>query len=106
MNKYRYILEKKSKKHHCPDCNMETFVCYIDTITGDYLPKQFGRCDRESKCNYHLNPYSNGYAKAIWEQEQGNTTNWKPKQPTPKKTVIKIKFKPTRTLPLLSHKKK
>jgi len=43
---------------------------YIDTETGDYLPQQYGRCDRESKCSYHLNPYLDGYAKAIWEQEQ------------------------------------
>lgn len=88
MNNYRYILDKSNRKHHCPDCNRKTFVCYIDTITGDYLPEQFGRCDRESKCNYHLNPYKNGYAKAIWEQEQGNTTNWKPQQPTPKKKPL------------------
>lgn len=90
---HRYTLEKGSKKHHCPDCNKKTFVLYIDTETGDYLPEQYGRCDRESKCSYHLNPYLDGYAKAIWEQEQGNRSelpnNWKPKrkkaipQPTP-----------------------
>lgn len=93
MNEYRYILEKGSKKHHCPDCNKKTFALYIDTETGDYLPEQYGRCDRESKCSYHLNPYLDGYAKAIWEQERGNRSelpnNWKPKrkkampQPTP-----------------------
>ena len=67
---YRYILEKGSKKHHCPNCNKKTFVRYIDTETGYYLPEQYGRCDRESKCSYHLNPYLDGYAKMIWEQEQ------------------------------------
>ena len=67
---HRNTLEKGSKKHHCPDCNKKTFVLYIDTETGDYLPEQYGRCDRESKCSYHLNPYLDGYAKAIWEQEQ------------------------------------
>jgi hypothetical protein len=68
---YRYSLEKGSKKHHCPNCNKKTFVRYIDTETGsNYLPEQYGRCDRESKCSYHLNPYLDGYAKAIWEQEQ------------------------------------
>lgn len=90
---HRYSLEKGSKKHHCPDCNKKTFVLYIDTETGDYLPEQYGRCDRESNCSYHLNPYLDGYAKAIWEQEQGNRSelpnNWKPQrkkaipQPTP-----------------------
>ncbi len=81
---HRYSLEKGSKKHHCPDCNKKTFVLYIDTETGDHLPEQYGRCDRESKCSYHLNPYSDGYAKAIWEQEQGNRSElpnkWKPQQ--------------------------
>jgi len=93
---YRYILEKGSKKHYCPNCNKKTFVRYIDTETGDYLPEQYGRCDRESKCGYFLNPYKDGYAKAVWEQEQGNRSeipnnpnNWKPQrkkaipQPTP-----------------------
>ena len=93
MNKHRYIFEKGSKKHHCPDCGKKTFVLYIDTETGDYLPEQYGRCDRESKCGYFLNPYKDGYAKAIWEQKQGNRSelpnNWKPQrkkaipQPTP-----------------------
>jgi hypothetical protein len=81
---HRYSLEKGSKKHLCPDCNKKTFVLYIDTETGDHLPEQYGRCDRESKCSYHLNPYSDGYAKAIWKQEQGNRSeipnNWKPKR--------------------------
>lgn len=67
---HRYSLEKGSKKHLCPDCNKKTYVLYIDTETGDHLPEQYGRCDRESKCSYHLNPYLNGYTKMIWEQEQ------------------------------------
>lgn len=90
---HRYSLEKGSKKHHCPECGKKRFVRYIDTQTGEYLPEQYGRCDRESKCGYFLNPYKDGYAKAVWEQEQGNRSeipnNWKPKrkkaipQPTP-----------------------
>lgn len=92
-NEHRYIFEKGSKKHHCPNCEKKRFVRYIDTQTGEYLPEQYGRCDRESKCGYLLNPYTDGYAKAIWEQEKGNRSeipnNWKPKrkkaipQPTP-----------------------
>lgn len=78
---HRYIFEKGSKKHRCPNCDKKRFVRYIDTQTGEYLRDQYGRCDRESKCGYLLNPYIDGYAKAIWEQEQGNKTNWKPQQP-------------------------
>lgn len=85
-NEHRYILEKGSKKHHCPGCNKKTFVLYIDTETGNYLPEQYGRCDRESKCSYHLNPYLDGFAKAIQEQERGNGSrlpnNWRPQLKT------------------------
>ncbi|MFC3881273.1 DUF6965 family protein [Algoriphagus namhaensis] len=89
---HRYGLEKSSKKHYCPNCNKKTFVLYIDSETGDYLPKQYGRCDRESKCGYFLNPYKDGFAKAIWEQKQGNKTAWKPQQPERiKKPVNKLK---------------
>ena len=81
---YRYKLEKGGKKYFCPECNKKTFVRYIDIEVGDYLPEQYGRCDRESKCNYHLNPYKDSYSKMIWEQEQGNRseypTSWKPPQ--------------------------
>ena len=103
---HRYSLEKGSKKHHCPDCNKKTFVLYVDTETGDYLPEQYGRCDRESNCSYHLNPYLDGYAKAIQEQEKGNRSelpnNWKPQrkktipQPTPEPILFDFEtFKQT-----------
>ena len=85
---HRYILEKGSKKHICPNCGKKRFVRYIDTQTGEYLPEQYGRCDRESKCGYFLNPYKDGYAKAIWKQEQGNKTDWKPQTPKPKKKPL------------------
>ena len=95
---HRYSLEKGSKKHHCPDCNKKTFVLYIDTVTGNYLPEQYGRCDRESNCSYHLNPYLDGYAKAIQEQDVGNRSelpnNWKPQRinVTPRPTPEPVFF--------------
>lgn len=85
-NEHRYILEKGSKKHHCHDvnCGKKSFVRYIDTYTGNYLPEQYGRCDREINCSYHLNPYTDGYAKIIQEQERGKYSgNWKPQKPAP-----------------------
>lgn len=36
---------------------------YVDSETGQYLPNNFGRCDRIQKCLFHLNPYKDGYAK-------------------------------------------
>ncbi|MFP3599425.1 DUF6965 family protein [Chryseobacterium sp. SIMBA_029] len=70
--KHQYILEKGSRKYHCPNCHKKTFVYYIDTETGDYLPHQYGRCDREGKCSYHLNPYLDGYVKTFNEQKHDN----------------------------------
>lgn len=75
---YQYELEKSSKKFCCPECSKNAFVRYIDTETGDYLPEQYGRCDRESKCAYHLHPFLEGYVKI--KQKQGQTSgNWKPR---------------------------
>jgi len=83
-NEHRYILEKGSKKHYCPACTKRRFVRYIDTATGNYLPDQYGRCDRESNCSYHLNPYTDGYAKMIRNQEHGEySETWKPYKANP-----------------------
>ena len=96
---HRYILEKGSKKHVCPDCGKKRFVRFIDTTTGEYLPEQYGRCDKGDG-HYFVNPYSDGYAKAIWEQEQGNRSelpnNWKPQRkkamPQPKPDPVFFDF--------------
>lgn len=63
MERYRYTLDTGTKKHVCPKCGKVRFVRYIDTETGQYLPENYGRCDRESNCGYHLNPYLAGFAK-------------------------------------------
>ena len=99
MNDYRFILDRKSKKFLCPGCNKRTFVKYIDTATGEYLPEHYGRCDREQKCNYHLNPYKDGFSKMIWEQENGSGANFQKKQlipyrPKPKQEIKKPAFIP------------
>lgn len=86
-NEYRFIFEKGSRKHICPECGKKRFVRYVDTKTGEYLPDQYGRCDREANCGYHLNPYQDGYSKMIWGKENGNSpvipARWKP--PTTRK---------------------
>ncbi|KAF5051854.1 hypothetical protein DSECCO2_414670 [anaerobic digester metagenome] len=86
-NQYRYTFEKNSRKHICPECGKKRFVRYVDTKTGEYLPEQYGRCNREANCGYHLNPYQDGYSKMIWGRENGNSivipTRWKP--PTTRK---------------------
>ncbi len=98
MNKeHRYIFEKGSKKHNCPECDKKRYVMYVDIETKEYLPEQYGRCDREIKCGYFLNPYKDGYAKAVWKQEQGNKTDWKLTLPKPLKKP-KIAFIPNDVL--------
>ena len=99
-NEYRYIFEKGSRKHICPECGKKRFVRYVDTKTGEHLPDQYGRCDREANCGYHLNPYQDGYSKMIWGKENGNRsgipTRWevpsKRKAPQPPAEPIYFNF--------------
>ena len=38
MNKeHRYIFEKGSKKHNCPECDKKRYVMYVDIETKEYL---------------------------------------------------------------------
>jgi hypothetical protein len=64
MPEYRYLLDKKGKKHVCPGCGKKRFVRYTDNDTGQYISEQYGRCDRAVNCAYHLNPYKDGYVKS------------------------------------------
>ena len=70
----------------CPSCNeKKTFTLFIDTTTGEHLPCQYGVCNRASKCNYHLNPYKEGYSKMIFENEMGEfKRQWTTVKPKPK----------------------
>lgn len=65
MKQYKYALDKSSKKFTCPKCHKKTYVKYTETETGNYLDEDFGRCDRESNCNYHSAP--NGDYKNTFE---------------------------------------
>jgi hypothetical protein len=98
MNQHQYILETGSKKHYCPECNKKRFVRYIDKATGFYLPEQYGRCDRESNCSYHLNPYLDGYTKALREKEKGNYSEFQylnNSKPKTKETNLPTSSQPT-----------
>jgi hypothetical protein len=89
---FRYKLDRSPKKYICPGCNKKRFVRYLNTETGEYLPEQFGRCDRESNCGYHLNPYKERY-ETNEPKEQENRPQPKP-QPQPQP----VYFIPVRVL--------
>lgn len=91
MTTYRFQLEKykgMSTRHTCPTCgHSKTFTRYVDIETGEYLPEQYGKCERRNNCAHDLNPYADGYAKMIWQQERGQTTDW---QPTKSKLTVSL----------------
>lgn len=70
MSNYRYIFKPKVKKQKCPGCSKLTYIRYFDKENDEYIPYEYGRCDRESKCGYFLNPFSDGYAKEVAQNEK------------------------------------
>ena len=76
---FRFILEpyKGTKSRYtCPACKRpKKYSRYIDTHTKTHLPFEYGRCDREENCGYHLSPYKDGYLKketGIYERPRVN----------------------------------
>lgn len=78
-----YKSRKPSDKLTCPGCERpRTWVRYVDTLSGEFLPEQYGRCDRQTNCGHYLNPYKDGYHKTTYHHERNANTAWKPtKQP-------------------------
>jgi len=80
---YRYHLPTKAIKANCPQCGqkgLKTLSRYIDSHTGELLPAEYGRCDREDKCGYFLSPYDKGssgmsYADGIYGQARNHYTS-------------------------------
>ncbi len=85
-NQYRFILKPykiPGDKETCPSCGARRkFVRYIDTHTEELLPEQYGRCDREVSCGYHLSPYKVGYSRLIYEKDKEWGFGCRAHQPT------------------------
>ena len=59
MANFTYTLERYNglkSRYNCPECGgKHQFARYIDAA-GNYIADHVGRCNRESKCTYHLTP--------------------------------------------------
>lgn len=69
---FRYQLPSKAIKGDCPACgprHRRTLSRYVDTQTNETLPDNYGRCDRESNCGYHLSPYHKGASGLSYHDE-------------------------------------
>src|SRR5690625_7967149 len=67
---FRFKLDTSSRKFPCPSCGKKRFVRYVDSITGAYMPANFGRCARQEKCRYVESPGRNATTFAATEPEQ------------------------------------
>ncbi|AHM60269.1 hypothetical protein D770_10060 [Flammeovirgaceae bacterium 311] len=69
---YQYKFEQYNgpkSRYTCPQCNKaRKYTRYIDILTGEYLPFEYGKCERLNNCGYWLNPYTDGFTrKAVVE---------------------------------------
>jgi hypothetical protein len=55
MENHKYSLVKRGKSI-CPECKKRTFVLYINSMTGEPLHPDVGKCDRADNCGHHYTP--------------------------------------------------
>jgi len=75
MTNYRYQYElHPAKKGTCPACNHPNkFRFMYDTLTGERLPAQFGKCDRVNNCGYQLFPNKDNYSQHYLNKSMYNS---------------------------------
>lgn len=61
MSKYLFTLQpyksNEKTRFQCPNCNdSKSFTRYININNSLYIDEKVGKCNRESKCNYHYTP--------------------------------------------------
>lgn len=62
------------QKQRCPACGKQkTYVRYMNDETGQYLPYEYGRCERINTCGYHKKPERELYSN----QENTNSARLK-----------------------------
>lgn len=98
LSQRRYQLQPYAGPHtryECPVCGArKQFTRYLDTRRQEQLPPQFGRCNREDKCGYHLGPYDvNGSGLSYAASDAAEFTTVQPgarlhKVPSPRVYVL------------------
>jgi Domain of unknown function (DUF6371) len=77
----------KASRYECPACgHKHVFVRYVDD-SGQHVAPEVGRCNRESKCGYHLKP--RGYL-ATNASTLRTSRPIRPKPPTPPVVLSEI----------------
>ena len=97
---HRYQLQPYAgpkSRFRCPRCEKpRCFTRYVDTETGEQLPDEYGRCDREANCGYDLSPYARpasgglSYATAIerGERPAASSVATQKVRPAPASTAV------------------
>lgn len=83
---YRFSLDNTAKKYFCPHCRRRSFVRFLDRERGEYLPDDFGRCDREFNCGFFRSPYHDAeFLRSYLDEKtaQARPYVWKAPPPPP-----------------------
>ena len=93
LTTYRYIFQPyagPASRTRCLACGKpRCFTRYVDTETGELLPGEYGRCNREDSCGYDVSPYTRpaggglSYAAAAQQNKQPTA----PARPLPSLTT-------------------
>ena len=73
--KFKFIFEKTSKKYNCPSCGKKSFTRMHHVDTKEFLPDEYGICDRVNNCNYIRTPDANIIAGFKEKKETTSTSN-------------------------------
>jgi len=83
MDDHRFVLaSNRFPKLDCPYCGAKKhWQRYYDKVTGEVLPERYGLCDNAIKCGEGVNPYSDGHAKQVEDEERGIILETTPPRP-------------------------
>jgi hypothetical protein len=78
----------RASRYECPACgHKHVFVRYVDE-SGQHLASEVGRCNRESKCGYHLKPKEYFAAHASYTATPKSICSKLPKSPVVLREIL------------------